>query len=100
MIVKEIHPSHGVNFQITGRELMTKDEIMTMDGDRCILFLRGVRPFFSKKYDITKHKYYKYLYDFNKKNKFDINKFLCKERGDVVLDDETIIQIYELEKIS
>lgn len=95
-----MHPSHGVNFQITGRELMTKDEIMTMDGDRCILFLRGVRPFFSKKYDITKHKYYKYLSDFNKKNKFDINKFLCKERGDVVLDDETIIQIYELEKIS
>lgn len=94
-----MHPSHGVNFQTTGRELMTKDEIMAMDGDKCILFLRGVRPFFSKKYDITKHKYYKYLSDFSKENKFDIEKFLNRKRGDVVLNDETIIQIYELKNI-
>lgn len=55
---------------------MTQDEIATMDGGMCILQLRGVRPFFSKKYDITKHPRYKYLSDANPKNAFDIEKFL------------------------
>ena len=62
--------SHGLNYQKLGKELMTQDEIAVMDGGKCILQLRGVRPFFSDKYDITQHPNYKYLSDFDKKNAF------------------------------
>ena len=55
---------------------MSPDELATMPGDRCVLQLRGVRPFYSKKYDITKHPHYKYLSDFDKRNEFNIDKFL------------------------
>ena len=58
--------SYGLNYQKTGKELMTKDELAVMDGGKCIMQLRGVRPFFSNKYDITKHKRYKYLSDYSK----------------------------------
>ena len=68
--------SYGTNYQKLGRELMTMDELATMDGGKCILQLRGVRPFLSDKYDITKHPNYKYLSDANPKNAFDIEKFL------------------------
>ena len=64
--------SHGLNYQKLGKQLMSEDEIAVMDGGKCILQLRGVRPFFSEKYDITKHPKYKYLSDFDKKNAFDI----------------------------
>jgi len=59
-----------------GKDLMSPDELATMPGDKCILQLRGVRPFLSKKYDITKHPHYKYLSDFDKRNEFNIEKFL------------------------
>ena len=68
--------SHGQNFQKLGKELMTQDELAVMDGNKCVLQLRGVRPFFSDKYDITKHTNYKYLSDFDEKNTFDIKDYL------------------------
>ena len=68
--------SYGVNYQKLGRELLTPDELATMDGGKCILQLRGVRPFFSRKYDLTKHPNYKLTADFDKKNTFDIEAFL------------------------
>lgn len=68
--------SYGINYQRLGKELMSMDELSVMDGGKCILQLRGVRPFFSDKYDITNHPKYKYLSDFDKKNAFDVEKFL------------------------
>ena len=68
--------SHGLSYQKLGKELMTQDELAVMDGGKCIFMLRGVRPFLSDKYDITKHPNYKYLSDANPKNAFDIEKFL------------------------
>ncbi len=68
--------SYGLNYQKMGKELMSMDELSVMDGGKCILQLRGVRPFFSNKYDITKHPYYKYLSDFDEKNAFDIAAFV------------------------
>ena len=68
--------SYGLNYQKLGKSLMTEDEIAVMDGGKCILQIRGVRPFLSDKYDITKHKNYKYLADYDKKNTFDIEKEL------------------------
>ncbi|MBC1801873.1 VirD4-like conjugal transfer protein, CD1115 family [Listeria booriae] len=68
--------SHGLNFQKLGKELMSQDEIAVMDGGKCILQIRGARPFLSNKYDITKHKYYKYLSDYDSKNVFDIEQYL------------------------
>ena len=68
--------SYGLNYQKTGKELMSKDELAVMDGNKCILQLRGVRPFLSNKFDITKHKRYKELSDYDKKNEFDIQKYL------------------------
>ena len=69
-------PSYGLNYQKTGKELMSQDEIAIMDGGKCIMQLRGVRPFFSDKFDITKHKRYKELSDFDEKNLFDVEAFL------------------------
>jgi type IV secretion system protein VirD4 len=71
-------PSHGQNFQKLGRELLSVDELAVMDGSKCILQIRGERPFFSKKYDITKHKNYRFLEDYHKKNACDMEKFLNK----------------------
>ena len=68
--------SYGLNYQKTGKELMSRDELAVMDGEKCILQLRGVRPFLSNKYDITKHKRYKELADYDKKNAFDVEKYL------------------------
>ena len=68
--------SHGLNYQKLGKELMTQDEIAVMDGGKCILQLRGVRPFFSDKYDITKHPKYRYLSDYDKKNAFDVERYM------------------------
>ena len=68
--------SHSLNYQKLGKELASVDELSVLDGSKCILQLRGVRPFMSKKYDITKHPKYKYLSDYDKKNEFDIEKFL------------------------
>ena len=68
--------SHSLNYQKLGKELMSVDELAVMDGSKCILQVRGVRPFLSNKYDITRHPNYKYLSDADPKNAFDIEKFL------------------------
>ena len=79
--------SHGLNYQKLGKQLMTEDEIAVMDGGKCNMQLRGVRPFFSDKYDITKHPNYKYLSDYDKKNTFDMEKHL-RRRPALVKPDE------------
>ena len=69
-------PSYGTSFQKLGHELLSRDELAVLDGGKCILQLRGVRPFLSDKYDITRHPNYKYLSDANPRNAFDIEKYL------------------------
>ena len=69
-------PSYGTSYQKTGHELMSRDELAVMDGGKCILQLRGVRPFLSDKYDLTQHPNYKLTGDYDKKNMFDIEKYL------------------------
>lgn len=72
--------SYNLNYQKTGKELMTKDELAVMDGSKCILQLRGVRPFLSNKFDITKHKNYSLLSDDNPKNTFDIERYMRRQQ--------------------
>ena len=86
--------SHGLSYQKLGKELMTQDEIAVMDGGKCILQLRGVRPFFSDKFDITKHPRYRYLSDADKKNAFDVERYM-KRRPAIVKPDEPF-DMYEL----
>ena len=91
--------SHGLNYQKLGKALMSEDEIAIMDGGKCILQLRGVRPFFSEKFDITKHPHYKYLADADKKNTFDVDRFLStlrRKRQQVVAQDEPF-DLYEID---
>ncbi len=90
--------SHGLNYQKLGKELMTQDEIAVMDGGKCILQLRGVRPFFSDKFDITKHPNYKYLSDADKKNTFDMEKHL-RRRPAIVKPDE-VFDYYKIDAAS
>ena len=90
--------SHGLNYQKLGKELMSQDEIAVMDGGKCILQLRGVRPFFSDKYDITKHPNYKYLADADKKNTFDVERYM-KKKKQVVSKNETFT-MYEVGTIN
>ena len=85
--------SYGMNYQKTGKELMSQDEIAVMDGGKCILQVRGVRPFFSNKYDICKHKNYKYLSDYDKKNTFDIEKYLSTN---LILKPEDEVELYQM----
>ena len=87
--------SHGLNYQKLGKELMTQDEIAVMDGGKCILQIRGVRPFFSDKYDITAHPNYKYLSDYDKKNSFDAERYI-KRRPAVVRQNE-VFDYYEID---
>lgn len=82
--------SFGLNYQKTGKELMSQDEITVMDGSKCIFQLRGVRPFLSDKFDITKHKNYRLLEDYDKKNLFDIESYM-KRKGKAKLNRETVI---------
>ena len=86
--------SYGMNYQKTGKDLMTRDELSVMDGTKCILQLRGVRPFFSNKYDITKHKRYKELSDSNPKNAFDVEKYL---RCGLVMGRDEEFELIDLE---
>ncbi len=79
--------SYGLNYQKLGKDLMSRDELAVMDGDKCILQLRGVRPFFNSKFDITKHKRYKELSDFDEKNAFDIGEYM-KHQLKLGMDDE------------
>lgn len=80
--------SYGINYQKTGKDLMSKDELAVMDGSMCIMQLRGVRPFFSKKYDITRHKRYRQLSDSNPKLAFNIERYM--KRGLVLKSDEEV----------
>ncbi|HES9304492.1 TPA: type IV secretory system conjugative DNA transfer family protein, partial [Streptococcus pyogenes] len=82
--------SFGLNYQKTGKELMSQDEITVMDGGKCIYQLRGVRPFLSDKFDITKHKNYKLLEDYDKKNVFDIEEYI-RRKGKVKMNRNTVI---------
>ena len=91
--------SHGLNYQKLGKELMSQDEIATMDGGKCILQVRGVRPFFSEKYDITRHPRYQYLSDADKKNTFDVDSYLSslrRKKRRVVTEDEPF-DLYDIE---
>lgn len=89
--------SYGQNFQKTGRELMTRDELAVMDGSECILQIRGVRPFKSKKYDITRHKRYHLLSDYSKNNTFDVKQYLQKERTRTELNLKSFNQDTQVE---
>lgn len=86
--------SHGLNYQKMGKELMTQDELAVMDGGKCILMLRGVRPFLSDKYDITRHPRYRSLADADPKNTFDIERYM-KRRPAILKPDEPF-DMYEL----
>ena len=87
--------SHGLNYQKLGKELMSQDEIAVMDGGKCILQVRGTRPFLSDKFDITAHKNYKYLADADKKNEFDVERYM--KRRPAVVKPEEPFEMYELE---
>ena len=87
--------SFGLNYQKLGKELMSKDELKVMDGGKCILEIRGARPFFSDKFDITKHKNYKLLSDYNEKNAFDIEKYL-KRKDKVNLKENMKITVVDM----
>ena len=87
--------SYGTNDQKLGKELMSQDELSVMDGGKCILQLRGVRPFLSDKYDITKHPRYKMLSDYDKKNAFDMEKYM-KRKKPVVAKDE-VFDYYKID---
>lgn len=86
--------SYGTNYQKLGRELMTMDELATMDGSKCILQLRGVRPFFSSKYDLTKHPNYKYTADYNKKLTFDMEALL---KSQLKMKPGDVFDVYEID---
>lgn len=85
--------SYGINYQKTGKDLMTKDELAVMDGGKCIMQLRGVRPFFSDKFDITKHKRYKELSDYDPKLAFDIEKYVSRK---LVLKKDDVVEVHEV----
>ena len=87
--------SYGTNYQKLGKELMSQDELSVMDGGKCILQLRGVRPFLSDKYDITKHPRYKMLSDYDKRNAFDMEKYM-KRKKPVVAKDE-VFDYYKID---
>jgi len=93
-VTKGNQESHGQNFQKLGKSLMTMDELAVMDGGKCILQLRGVRPFLSPKYDITKHPNYKYLADFSKKNTFDIERYLSPR---LKVKPEDAFEVYDID---
>lgn len=86
--------SYGLNYQKLGKELMSIDELAVMDGGKCILQLRGVRPFLSDKYDITQHPNYRYLSDFDKRNTFNIEKYLSTK---LRLKPDEVYDVYEID---
>lgn len=87
--------SHSLNYQKLGRELMSVDDLATLDGNKCILQVRGLRPFLSDKYDITKHPNYKYLSDADPKNTFDVEKYMS-HRLKLKADEE--YDVYEIDE--
>ena len=89
-------PSFATNTQKLGKDLLTPDEIAVLKGNKCIFQLRGVRPFLSEKYDITKHKRYKLLSDYNEKNAFDIKKYMSTK---LKLKPDQVVDIYNFGRI-
>ena len=87
--------SHGLSYQKLGKELMTQDELAVMDGGKCIFMLRGVRPFFSDKYDLTRHPNFKYTADADPKNVFDMERYMKKQRAVVKPADR--FDVYEID---
>ena len=86
--------SHGLSYQKLGKELMTQDELAVMDGGKCIFMLRGVRPFLSDKYDLTRHPNYRYTSDTDPKNVFDMERYMKKQRA--VVKPTDIFDVYEI----
>ena len=86
--------SHGLSYQKLGKELMTQDELAVMDGGKCIFMLRGVRPFLSDKYDLTRHPNYRYTSDADPKNVFDMERYMKKQRA--VVKPTDIFDVYEI----
>ena len=86
--------SHSLNYQKLGKSLLSVDELEVLDGGKCILQLRGVRPFLSSKYDITKHPHYKYLSDADPKNAFDVERFI---RRKMKVKANTVTDVYEVD---
>jgi len=84
--------SHSLNYQKLGKELMSVDELAVLDGGKCILQLRGVRPFLSNKYDLTKHPLYRYTADYDKKYAFDIERFLSHR---LKLKPDDAVEVYQ-----
>jgi type IV secretion system protein VirD4 len=87
--------SHSLNYQKLGKDLASIDELAVLDGGKCILQLRGVRPFRSNKFDITKHPNYKYLSDANPKNNFDIEKYLSTR---LKTKPDEVYEIFEIDE--
>ena len=92
--------SYGLNYQKTGKELMSQDEIAVMDGGKCIMQLRGVRPFFSNKFDITKHKQYHLLSDYDEKNAFDIEKYAKNLYHAKIRNNDTVDEVEDVGEIA
>ena len=92
--------SYGLNYQKTGKELMSQDEIAVMDGGKCIMQLRGVRPFFSNKFDITKHKQYHLLSDYDEKNAFDIAKYVKNLYHAKIRNNDTVDEVEDVGEIA
>jgi type IV secretion system protein VirD4 len=92
--------SYGLNYQKTGKELMSQDEIAVMDGGKCIMQLRGVRPFFSDKFDITKHSRYKELSDYDEKNTFDIENYVKHLQHMKVTPDTEVDDAFDCGEVS
>ena len=89
--------SYGLNYQKLGKELMSQDELAVMDGGKCILQLRGVRPFLSDKYDITKHPNFKYTADANKKNAFDVEKYMKRIKHRAKIKPDEVFELYKVD---
>lgn len=85
--------SYGLNYQKTGKQLMSQDELAVMDGNKCILQLRGVRPFLSDKFDITRHKRYRQLSDYDERNTFDVESFL---KCELKMNRRETFELYEM----
>ena len=85
-------PSYGTNYQKVGHDLASVDELAVLDGGKCILQLRGVRPFLSNKYDLTKHPLYRYTADYDKKYAFDIERFLSHR---LKLKPDDAVEVYQ-----
>jgi len=91
--------SHGLNYQKVGKDLMSQDEIAVMDGAKCIIQLRGVRPFLSNKYDLMKHPNIRLTSDFDESNKFDITKYLNRKRRgakNLIIKESQIVEVFDL----